>query len=73
MNSNYEVIIPKYEDVKTDIFKIIFQNYSLSDFAFFIREQMFQKTDYIELKEAIFQNMTIDNIVEEIKKFDKDI
>lgn len=53
MTSNVQSL-PDIRELKTEVIEEIVKNFGITKAAFFIRETMFQKTDYLEIKEKLF-------------------
>jgi len=64
MIKNLEV--PRSEDVRIDAVQAIINQLGIARAAFFFKEAMFQKEDYLKIKEKIFGERTAEEIYNEI-------
>ncbi len=62
------IIIPKSEEVKSEAIETIIKQLGIAKAAFFIRETMSQKVDYLRVKEKLFGKKTSSDLYREIKK-----
>ena len=60
--------IPKIEEVKIEVIQTLIDQLGVAKSAYFFREFMYQKLDYLEIKEEIFGEKTAEEIYNEIKK-----
>jgi|YelNatPaOPRAMG01_1025707.scaffolds.fasta_scaffold64517_1 hypothetical protein len=60
--------IPKIEEVKIEVIQTLIDQLGVAKSAYFFREFMYQKLDYLEIKEKIFGEKTAEEIYNEIKK-----
>lgn len=60
--------IPKIEEVKIEVIQTLIDQLGVAKSAYFFREFMYQKLDYLEIKEKIFGEKTAEEIYDEIKK-----
>ena len=60
--------LPRYDEIRSEAVRTIIDQLGITKAAFFIRESMFQKTDYLQLKEALFGKKTARELYREIKK-----
>jgi hypothetical protein len=68
MSSFSPPIIPNSSSVRSEAVNILVQQLGLGKAALFIRENLSQPTDYLELKEQLFGEMTVDQISQEIQR-----
>jgi len=66
-----KMIVPRTEDVKCEAIQILINNLGITKAAFFIKENLSQKTDYLAIKKQIFAEKTAAEIYQEIKKSEK--
>ena len=64
---NSKVIVPKMNSVRVEGVKAIVGQLGIGKAAFFLRENMSQDVDYLELKEQMFGSKTAREIYQEIK------
>lgn len=62
------IIIPKSEEVKSEAIEMMLKQLGIAKTAFFIRETMSQKVDYLKVKEKLFEKKTSSDLYKEIKK-----
>lgn len=62
------IIIPKSEEVKSEAIEMMLKQLGIAKAAFFIRETMSQKVDYLKVKEKLFEKKTSSDLYKEIKK-----
>jgi hypothetical protein len=60
--------IPKIEEVKIEVIQTLIDQLGVAKSAYFFREFMYQKLDYLEIKDKIFGEKTAEEIYDEIKK-----
>ena len=60
--------IPKIEEVKIEVIQTLIDQLGIAKSAYFFREFMYQKLDYLEIKEKIFGEKTAEELYKEIKK-----
>ena len=60
--------LPRYDEIRSEAVRTIIDQLGITKAAFFIRESMFQKTDYLQLKDVLFGNKTASELYSEIKK-----
>jgi len=65
---NDKLVIPQGEEVKTQVISIILDQLGIEKTAYFIKEFMYQKVDYLEIKEKVFGEKTAEEIYTEIKE-----
>jgi hypothetical protein len=63
--------LPDIKELKTEIIAEIVKSFGVTKAAFFIREMLHQKTDYIEIKHHIFADKTSEEIYNEIVEWKK--
>ena len=60
--------IPKSEEVRSEAIATLIERLGITKAAFFIREAMSQKVDYLKIKEGLFGGKTASELYSEIKK-----
>ena len=60
--------LPRYDEIRSEAVRTIIDQLGITKAAFFIRESMFQKTDYLQLKEALFGQKKARELYREIRK-----
>lgn len=68
MNRAEKLTIPKSSEISTEAIQMLISRLGITKAAFFIRENLFQKEDYLKLKEDLFEKKTAAEIFREIKK-----
>jgi hypothetical protein len=68
MTKTKALTIPKSEDVRSEAIETIIERLGITKAAFFIRETMPQKVDYLKVKEKLFGTKTASELYGEIKK-----
>ena len=68
MNIAEKLTVPKSREISTEAIQILIGRLGITKAAFFIRENLSQKEDYLKLKEDLFGKKTAAGIFEEIKK-----
>lgn len=63
--------LPDIKILKSEIVETIVKNLGITKTAFFLRETMSQKTDYLEIKEALFGKKTAAQLYREISAWKK--
>lgn len=63
-----KLIVPKTSEVRVEGINVIIEQLGIAKAAFFLRENMSQNGDYLELKDQIFGFLTAREIYEEIKR-----
>ena len=71
MDGTKTIEIPTANQVRIEAITLLVDNLGLEKAAMFIREQYSQKTDYLLVKERIFNNKSVDEIYADIKKWEK--
>ncbi|MDD5688786.1 MAG: hypothetical protein PHQ76_00705 [Caldisericia bacterium] len=66
--TNKNLVIPQGEEVKAEVIRIILDQLGIEKTAYFIKEFMYQKVDYLEMKEKMFGEKTAEEIYTEIKE-----
>ena len=61
------VDIPEPQSIREEAFRSLIKNLGISKAAFFARECMSQKEDYVKLKDEIFANQSLDEMFQEIQ------
>ncbi|NES22912.1 MAG: hypothetical protein F6K41_29335 [Symploca sp. SIO3E6] len=59
---------PQIDEIRKQGVRIIVEQLGIAEAAFFFRETMAQKFNYLELKSQLFGNMTVADIYREINK-----
>lgn len=60
--------LPDTKYIKSEVIDVIVKNLGITKAAFFLRENMSQKIDYLEIKKNLFGNKTARTIYKEIIK-----
>ncbi|MDP3110610.1 MAG: hypothetical protein Q8M71_00725 [Thermodesulfovibrionales bacterium] len=60
--------LPDTKFIKSEVIDVIVKNLGITKTAFFLRETMSQKTDYLEIKKKIFGDKTARELYKEIIK-----
>jgi hypothetical protein len=68
MIPNKTLIIPKSDEIRSEAIETIIERLGIAKAAFFIRETMSQKLDYLKLKDRLFAGKTSSDLYGEIKK-----
>lgn len=63
--------LPDIRELKTEIIGEIVKNFGITKTAFFIREMMSQKADYLEIKDRLFGEKTAAELYIEISEWKK--
>jgi hypothetical protein len=58
--------LPDMKVIKSEVIDAIVKNLGITKAAFFLRESMSQKTDYLEMKALLFGNKTARELYSEI-------
>ena len=66
------VNLPDIKELKGEVITSIIRDFGLTKAAFFIREVMSQKTDYLEIKDTLFNEKPAKELYAEIKNWKKD-
>lgn len=61
--------IPRSEDVKTEVIETIVKRLGITKAAFFLRETISQKADYLKIKEELFKEKSVTDLYKEIKNW----
>jgi len=61
------VDVPEPQSIREEAFRSLIKNLGISKAAFFARECMSQKEDYVKLKDEIFANQSLDEMFQEIQ------
>jgi len=59
-------VLPDTKVLKSEVVNVIVKNLGITKSAFFFRETMSQKTDYLEIKKRLFGNKTARELYKEI-------
>jgi hypothetical protein len=65
--------LPDIKILKSEVVETIAKNLGVTKTAFFLRETMSQKTDYLEIKEGLFGKKTAAQLYREISEWKKKI
>jgi len=68
MNIAEKLTLPKGREINTEAIQVLLNRLGITKTALFIRENLFQKEDYLKLKEDLFGEKTAAEIFDEIKK-----
>ena len=68
MIPNRILSVPKSDEVRSEAIETIIERMGIAKAAFFVRETMSQKLDYLKLKEELFAGKTSSELYNEIKK-----
>lgn len=60
--------LPDTKFIKSEVIDVIVKNLGITKSAFFLRETMSQKTDYLEIKKKLFGDKTARELYKEIIK-----
>ncbi|MEK7333358.1 MAG: hypothetical protein AAB017_08275 [Nitrospirota bacterium] len=60
--------LPDTKFIKSEVIDVIVKNLGITKTAFFLRETMSQKTDYLEIKKKLFGDKTAIELYKEIIK-----
>jgi len=60
--------VPKGEEIRIEVVQALIEQLGIVKSAYFFREFMYQKLDYLEIKEKIFGEKTAEEIYDEVKK-----
>lgn len=60
--------LPDTKFIKSEVIDVIVKNLGITKTAFFLRETMSQKTDYLEIKKKLFGDKTARELYKEIIK-----
>ncbi len=71
MEKNQQIIIPERDELDKEAIEVLIENLGITKAAFFIRENLSKKIDYLNIKKNIVQNKSIDDIVQDIKYYKK--
>jgi hypothetical protein len=63
-----DVEIPRMSEVDAEAVESLLAALGPMKTAAFVREHMWMKTDYLELKDQLFKGLSIESIAEEIKR-----
>ncbi len=63
-----KLVVPKMSEVRVEGITAIIEQLGIAKAAFFLRENMSQNVDYLEVKEEMFVNKTAREIYAEIKR-----
>jgi hypothetical protein len=68
MNIAEKLTIPKSREIRAEAIQVLIDRLGITKAAFFIRENLSQKEDYLKIKEDLFGKKTAAEIFGEIKK-----
>ena len=68
MNISEKLTIPKSCEIRAEAIQMLIESLGITKAAFFIRENLSQKEDYLMIKEELFGEKTAAEIFVEIKK-----
>ena len=68
MKASKKLVVPQADEIRKQGVKVIVEQLGIAGAAFFLRETMAQKVNYLELKSQLFGNMTVADIYREINK-----
>jgi len=68
MNIAEKFTIPKSCEIRPEAIQMLIESLGITKAAFFIRENLSQKEDYLMIKEELFGEKTAAEIFSEIKK-----
>lgn len=63
--------LPDIRGLKTEVIEVIVKNFGITKAAFFIRELMSQKANYLKIKERLFGGKTSVELYDDICKWKK--
>ncbi len=63
--------LPDIKELKTEVIEEIVKSFGITKAAFFIREMMSQKTDYLKIKDELFGAKTAEELYTEISEWKK--
>mgnify|MGYP001600269441 CR=1 FL=1 len=63
-----KLTIPKSQEIRAEAIQMLIDHLGITKSAFFIRENLSQKEDYLKIKEDLFGGKTAAEIFGEIKK-----
>lgn len=63
--------LPDIRALKTEIIEEVVKKFGITKAAFFIREMLFQKADYLEIKDSLFGEKTASELYAEICEWKK--
>lgn len=58
--------IPQSEEIRTEALEAIIEKLGIAKAAFFLRETMSGKTDYLNVKEKLFAEKSVEELYDEI-------
>lgn len=69
MKVTNKIIVPREEEIRTEAIKVIIEKLGMGKAAFFLRNTMSSKADYLKIKEKLFGGKTSEKLYSEIKKW----
>lgn len=63
--------LPDIRGLKTEVIEGIVKDVGITKAAFFLREVMFQKTDYLKIKDKLFGGKSSEELYSEISEWKK--
>lgn len=64
---NQKIIVPSEAEVRQQGTEALIQSLGIAKAAMFLRKTSSQKVDYLELKEQLFGNLSVDELYHEIQ------
>jgi hypothetical protein len=61
--------VPHSDSVRHEAIQILFNSLDLTKVSFFIRDNLSNQTDYLEMKEKLFGDKTVSEIYNKMKTF----
>ncbi len=71
--TNRKITVPSSEGVRNEAVRMLIKRMGITKAAIFIRENMAQKTDYLQTKSEIFRDKSAAEVYEEIKGAEEEI
>ena len=63
-----KMTIPTTPEIRSEAVQALIEGLGITKAAFFLRDSMSQKTDYVKIKEKLFGKASADEIYAEMKK-----
>ena len=67
-----KLVVPRSESVKYEALQMLISGLGLTKTAFFVRENLSNQDDYLEMKEKLFGDKTAAGIYNKVKNLAKD-
>jgi hypothetical protein len=67
-----KLVLPRSDSVKYEAIQILINGLGLTKTAFFIRENLSNQDDYLEMKEKLFEDKTAADLYHEMKNLTVD-